>query len=268
MKYKLMAVDMDGTLLNPNSIITDYTADVVRQAVGKGLIFTLCTGRPLQGVRKYVQQLQLDCPVITYNGAVIVHSTTGEILFSQNMDCNEARRIYEIAIEKGTMFIIWSDNRLYASEISEKTAFYEEITSAKATLIDDFESILEKGITKMLWYDEPDILEEWMEGLHKEGFNETTFTKSRAYFLEFFSAKTSKAVAMKKLGEYYGIDAEDMIAVGDQTNDLPMIKYAGLGVAMGNAVDRVKQAADYITDTNSNEGVAKAIEKFVLKSTR
>ena len=150
MKYRLMAVDMDGTLLNPDSIITPYTEKTVKQAIEKGLVFTLCTGRPLQGVKKYVDQLGLDCPVITYNGAVIAHSKTGEILFSQTMDTDEARRVYSLAKQKNTMFILWSRNRLYASEISEKTAFYEGITSTKASLIEDFEAILADGITKML----------------------------------------------------------------------------------------------------------------------
>lgn len=259
MKYKLMAVDMDGTLLNLESEITPFTLQTVKQAVEKGLIFTLCTGRPLQGVKRYVDQLGLDCPVITYNGAVIAHSTTGEILFSQTMDADEARRVYDLAREKQTMFIIWSQNRLYASEISEKTHFYEEITSTKATLIEDFGAVLDAGITKMLWYDDSDTLEKWIQELDDEGFAHTTFTKSRAYFLEFFSNKTSKAVAMEKLGEYYGISREEMIAVGDQTNDLPMIQYAGMGIAMGNAVDAVKAAADYITATNSEDGVAQAI---------
>ena len=263
MKYRLMAVDMDGTLLNPDSEITPFTLQTVKQAMAKGLKFTLCTGRPLQGVKKYVEQLELDCPVITYNGAVIAHSTTGEILFSQNMDTEDARRVYNLAKEKNTMFILWSQNRLYASEISEKTAFYEDITSTKATLLEDFEAVLADGITKFLWYDEPQTLDDWINELKESDLSETTFTKSRAYFLEFFSNKTSKAVAMEKLGEYYGICREEMITVGDQTNDLPMIEYAGLGVAMGNAVEAVKAAADHITATNNEDGVAQVILNFL-----
>ena len=81
---------------------------------------------------------------------------------------------------------------------------------------------------------------------------------------EFFSAQTSKAVALAKLGEYYGISQQEIIAIGDQTNDLSMIEYAGLGVAMGNGVNKVKNAADYVTASNIEDGVAKVIEKFVL----
>ena len=264
MVYKLIATDMDGTLLTSKDEISSETICAIKAAIDKGMIFTLSTGRPLQGVKKYIDQLGLDCPVITYNGAVIAHSKTGQILFSQDMDGAEAEKVYAKAMEKGVMFIVWSQNKLYASEISDKTHFYEGITSTKAELLTDFDKVLQQGITKMLWYDDPEQLEKYICELKNENFQNTTFTKSRAYFLEFFSNKVSKAVAMEKLGEYYGISSEEMIAVGDQTNDLPMIEYAGLGVAMENAVDKVKSVADYITLSNNENGVADVINKFVL----
>ncbi len=265
MKYRLIATDMDGTLLTPDNLITDITLTRIKEAQEKGVVFTLSTGRPLQGVKRYVDMLGLDCPIITYNGAVIAHSKTGEILFSRNMDRPDARRVYSLAKKLDIMFILWSQNKLYASEISEKTAFYEGITSTKAELLTDFEAVLARGITKFLWYDSPEKLDLLIEELKKEGLDNTTFTKSRPYFLEFFSNKVSKAVAMEKLGRYYGIDSSRMIAVGDQTNDLPMIEFAGLGVAMANAVDSVKAAADYITAANTENGVAQVIEKFILQ---
>ena len=263
MNYRLMAVDMDGTLLNAENQITPVTEAAIKKAMTGGLKFTLCTGRPLQGVLRYVKQLQLDCPIITYNGAMIVHSGSGEVLFSQNMDSDEARKVWAIADKLGAALFVWSAGELFARAPREKVAFYEEITKTTAKEIGDFEELVQRGITKLLWYDVPEVLDDLIVDLQGAGFEKTTFTKSRAYFLEFFSAFTSKAVAMEKLGEYYGIDKSEMIAVGDQTNDLPMIEYAGLGVAMGNAVDAVKAVAGYITDTNENDGVAKVIEKFI-----
>ncbi len=264
MEYRLIATDMDGTLLDENSTITPATCEAVKKAMDKGVKFILCTGRPVRGVKEYVDQLGLDCPVITYNGAVVVHSTTGEIIFSQNMDTAEARKVYETALAKGTWFIVWSQNRLYTNRFGPETDFYQNITSSQASLIEDFDSLLARGITKMLWGAEPETLDCWIEELKTAGFCETTFTKSRRYYLEFFSNRTSKAVAMEKLGEYYGIKREEMVALGDQTNDLPMLEYAGLGIAMGNAVEAVKAVADCITAPNTEDGVAKAIEKFIL----
>ena len=264
MAYKLIAVDMDGTLLDSNNQISPRTVDAIKLAMDKGVVFTLSTGRPLQGVQKYIDQLGLNCPVITYNGAVVAHSITGEIIFNQIMDAAEAKLVYNQAKKRGTMFVVWSKNQLYVSEFGEKADFYQDVTATKAQLLTDFDAVLAQGITKILWFDDVETTDLWAAEMKAENMQHTTVTKSRAYFLEFFSNKTSKAVAMEKLGEYYGIDKSEMIAVGDQTNDLPMIEYAGLGVAMGNAVDSVKAAADYITDTNNNDGVAKVIENFVI----
>ena len=192
MKYRLMAVDMDGTLLNANDEITPRTQNAIKEITDKGIVFTLCTGRPLQGVKKYIEQLDLDCPVITYNGAVIIHSKTGEILFHQTMDKSEAQQVYDFALSNNAMFIVWSNNRLYASEISEKTEFYEQITSTKATLLTDFDELLAQGITKMLWYESSETLDCYIEQLKDAGFQHTTFTKSRPYFLEFFSKQSGQ----------------------------------------------------------------------------
>ena len=265
MAYRLIASDMDGTLLNSNNEITDRTLRAIKSAQEKGVVFTLSTGRPVHGVHKYIDLLGLDCPLITYNGAVVVHSRTGEIIFNEVMDTAEAKRVYDEAVKRGTMFVVWSCNRLYASEISEKSEFYGNITNTKAQLLTDFDAVAEQGITKILWYNDPEVLNGWIKEFEQAGFEKTTFTKSREYFLDFFSANTSKAVALEKVGQYYGIDKSEMIALGDLTNDLPMIEYAGLGVAMANAVDSVKAVADYITDSNDEDGVAKVIEKFVLE---
>jgi len=260
-RYKLMAVDMDGTLLKSDGTISQTTEAAVKKAVAGGLVFVLCTGRPLQGVQRYIGQLGLSGPVITYNGAVIADSGSGEILFSQDMDADDARAVWRAAVRKNTFVVVWSQNRLYVSEIGEKSAFYEEIARTKASLITDFEALADRGITKMLWYDDPAALDAW-QGEFAD-LRQTTAAKSRAYFLEFFSSKVSKAVAMQHLGQRLGISREEMIAVGDQVNDLPMIAYAGLGVAMGNAMDAVKAAAGYVTDDNDHEGVAKVIAEFI-----
>ena len=116
MNYRLIACDMDGTLLNSENKITTRTVEAIKAAKEKGVVFTLSTGRPVQGVEKYIDLLDLDCPVITYNGAVIVHSRSGEIIFSQNMDNDDARTVYNEAVKRGTMFLVWSQNKLYVSE--------------------------------------------------------------------------------------------------------------------------------------------------------
>ena len=131
-------------------------------------------------------------------------------------------------------------------------------------LMEDEEALLDQGITKILWYDEVPSINQWQEELKDVEFDSVTFCTSQPFFLEFFNSKVSKAVAMEKIGEIYGISREEMIAAGDGYNDLAMIEYAGLGVAMENAVDGVKAVAQYITASNEEDGIAKVIEEFIL----
>ena len=130
MNYRLIACDMDGTLLNSENKITTRTVEAIKAAKEKGVVFTLSTGRPVQGVGKYIDLLDLDCPVITYNGAVIVHSRSGEIIFSQNMDNDDARTVYNEAVKRDTMFLVWSipGRTFFANSMFENMALYGIMT--------------------------------------------------------------------------------------------------------------------------------------------
>ena len=131
-------------------------------------------------------------------------------------------------------------------------------------MINSKEALVKKGVTKILWYDEAEKIKIFQETLQKESFNEVTFCTSKPEFLEFFNSGVSKAAAMEFLGKLYGINREEMIAIGDGDNDLAMIEYAGLGISMENGSEKVKKAAGYITASNDQNGVALAIEKFIL----
>ena len=118
------------------------------------------------------------------------------------------------------------------------------------------------GITKILWYDEMDRIKQILKELSCNMFSEVSYCTSKPVFLEFFSSRVSKSAAMEKIGELYGIKQEEMIAIGDGLNDLSMIQYAGIGVAMENAEEEVKRNSQYVTTSNDEDGVRKAIEKF------
>jgi Cof subfamily protein (haloacid dehalogenase superfamily) len=158
---------------------------------------------------------------------------------------------------------IWADNQLFVNRPDERAAQYSQLSGTEPKLYRDVRDLLEKGINKMLWYDEIqriNTFEREMRGLLSPSVN---FHTSQPIFLEFVDVKASKAIALGKLGEHYGIRREEMIAVGDGFNDLSMIEYAGLGVAMDNAPAEIKKAADFVTLSNENDGVAHVIEKFI-----
>lgn len=262
MKYKLVAADMDGTLLDSRGEITPATVDAIRELAEKDVVFIVSTGRPIQGVEKYKELLGLTGPVITYNGAMIVNVEDNKILFEQGLLREDARKIWELGQKYNTTMCIWAGNQLYGNRLDEKIHDYKKLSGVEPILAEDIEELLDIGITKILWYDEVERIEAFLTSLSPELFCEVSYCTSKPTFLEFFSKKVSKAVAMEKIGELLGITREEMVAIGDGLNDLSMIQYAGLGVAMGNAANEVKENAQIITDTNDEEGVKKVLEKF------
>jgi hypothetical protein len=270
MTYKLLAVDIDGTLLDSKGNLTDETIKAVNQGIEKGLIFTISTGRPIQGLKALIEKLGLvqDLPFITYNGAMVIMWRSKDILFECSLKHEDALNIIELGKKLGPTVMVWTDNRLYASELNDRAYKYSSISTVEPLLLpkdkDEMVNIIRKGVTKVLWYDEVEIISKYYSEIGKYLSDEVNFHTSQPYFLEFVHSSASKAKAMKKLGEHFGIKQSEMIAVGDGLNDLSMIEYAGLGVAMENANEEVKQKADYITLSNDNNGVANVIYKYIL----
>jgi len=264
MSYKLVAADMDGTLLNSKDIITKRTQDSIKELVNKGIVFTICTGRPIQGIERYNKILKLDAPFITYNGAMIVESISKDVLFQKNLTNNDAKKIYQLGQELKTTIIIWSNNKLYVNSINKRTQNYKKLSLVEPIIIDDIEKIANDGITKILWYDEVEKIRKYESTVYKEVSDGVNFCTSKPIFLEFFNSSVSKAVALKKIGDLLNIRKEEIIAIGDGFNDLPMLEYAGLGVAMGNAPKKIKERCHFITKSNDDDGVASFIEKHFL----
>lgn len=264
MKYRLIAVDMDGTLLTDDKRITRRTEEAVRRTAAAGAYFCLCTGRPLGGVRRYLEQLELTTPTITYNGAVIIDPVSGQHIFERGLEPPAAAEIWWLGLDADTTICVWSHERLFVNRIDGRVETYKKISGAEPMIVADFDRLAGEGITKMLWYDEIERINELQERLPSLLINPVNYATSNPRFLEFFDSRVSKAAAMKFLGRYLGIDRSEMIAIGDGYNDLPMLEYAGLGVAMGNAPDDIKARCGFVADTNERDGVAQVLEKLVL----
>lgn len=265
MDYKLMAVDIDGTLINSEGKLTNKTRDAIKVAVSKGLIFIIASGRPVQGIEYINEILNIDVPFITYNGAMVVMGKSKKVLYEKRLFDSDAKEIIELGKKFNTTIIVWSENKLYVSEMNEKVEKYKEITKGEPILFTDIDKLVNKGVTKVLWYDDEETIEYYQSIMGNLVSGNVNFHTSRPMFLEFVDKQASKAIAMEKLGEYFGIKQCEMIAIGDGFNDLSMIEYAGLGVAMGNSKDEIKKRADYVTLTNDEDGVAEVIYKFVLE---
>lgn len=268
MKYKLLAADMDGTLLNDESVLTERTRSAVRSAIDKGVLFVPSTGRPLRGVEFLNAAFAEDLPFITFNGAVVITGKSKKVLFSKGLEPGFAAEIYKMGEERGLPVVMWAGEELFVSRDCEAIRKYQSITGADMQIITDTDMLRQHdgaGITKMIWLADPSKPAEALR--YQTEMN--AFLKgrvnchiSRPYMLEFVGAEASKARALEEIGKIYGIDRSEMIAVGDSYNDVSMLEYAGLGIAMQNAPDDIKKICRYVTLSNNEDGVAAAIHKF------
>jgi len=265
-KYKLIAVDVDGTLLDSSNRITEETKKAIELCKEKGVIFTISSGRPIQGVEKLNKILDLDTPFITYNGAMVVMGKSKTILYEQKLSASNANSAIKLGEKWGTTIFVWADNKLYANDINQRTINYSEIANIEPEFVKNLSDITGNGVSKVLWYDEIENINKYLGRVGEFISDDINYHTSKPMFLEFVDKNASKAIAMEKIGDYYNISQKEMIAVGDGLNDISMIEYAGLGVAMGNAHDLVKNKAQYITLSNDQDGVAHVINKFILNS--
>lgn len=267
--YKLIALDMDGTLFNSDKQITDRTKETLAQARALGVKIVLASGRPLAGLQPPLKELDLIHEgeyVLSFNGALIVDAKTGEAVSKCILKGSDYKKLFKLAQELGVHCQAFSPSRgLITNETSQYTEHEASINQIDINIINPLTDITdEEDIIKVMFIDPPEILDEAISKLPawiKEDFN---VFKSAPFFLEITHKDVDKGAGLLHLADYLNIKQSETMACGDQGNDYTMIKAAGLGVAMENGIDKVKAIADYVTDTNDNDGVAKAIEKFVL----
>jgi hypothetical protein len=195
---------------------------------------------------------------------MVVMGKSKKILYEQKLTPEDAKNVYLLGEKYNTTIIVWTNNILYVNQFNEKSKKYGELCNTQPILMKDIDEVMKEGVTKVLWYDEVELIERYQEEVGKFLSSSINHHTSRPFFLEFVDKNASKAIAMEKLGKHYGIEQSEMIAVGDGFNDLSMMEYAGLGVAMANAKDVIKEKADYVTLSNDENGVAHVIYKFVL----
>ncbi len=265
--YKMIAVDMDGTLLSKDKKISKRTQAAIYKAMQKGIKIVLATGRPLEGVSRYLEQLDLtkdDDYVISFNGCLVQNNKTKEVIKRSILKGEDLHRLYKLSKELGVNIHAFTKEGCITPVMS-KYSELEGTINGIPVLVTDYEKIAkEEDIIKIMMVEEPEILDRAIARLPKEIYEDYTVVKSAPFFLEFLNKKANKGEGLRALTKHLNIRMDETIAIGDAGNDAHMIEYAGLGVAMANAFPEVKQISDYITASNNDDGVAQVIEKFVL----
>lgn len=263
--YKLLAIDIDDTLLNDEMQITASTRAALEQAIELGVTVTLATGRMYASAKQIARQLELDVPIITYQGALIKTLLEGEVIYERTVPAASAAQVFQFCEQRGLHLQVYTDDILFAQQENEKVKAYASLTNVSYTIEPDFPSLIDRPFTKMLIYDEPEVLDALAPELRSLLGDQVHITKSKPNFLEVMHAEGTKGHALHALARHYGCDISETIGIGDSWNDQEMIRMAGLGVAMGNAIDSLKQIADYVTYTNNEDGVKHVIDKFILQ---
>ena len=262
--YRLISSDLDGTLLNSSHQLSEKNEAAILGLVGAGRVFSLSTGRPLQGVTAIIDLFEADLPFAIYNGAIVITSKSKQVLYEGVLDGNHAEEIIRFGFQHGATQLVYKSGVLFVSEINKMVQTYMDIVGVTPVVTNELIKVASDGVTKVIWRDRPDKIAELqaMVGQHVEG--KANCCSSSPFLLEFFDVDSSKGVAMQVIGAHYNIAQSEMMAIGDGFNDISMIEYAALGVAMGNAPQQVKDVADVVTLTNDEDGAAEAIYKYAL----
>ena len=271
---RLIAADLDGTLLGADGSISAYNLEMIKSVQQKGIVFAACTGRYPENASQIMLDAGIICPVVSTNGAVAELSPYGERIQEVFMDAKAAKTVFGQLEALGVGYYIFGkgtvdSRRDWPRHISE--AHPEHLLKLKQRVryqygLDACKAALEYPVFKFFVYFDKDSSTARDINTALSGIPGIGVTQSGSSNLEIMSSETDKGIGLRVLCQALGIMAEQTMALGDQLNDLPMIHYAGLGVAMGNAPETVKQAADAVTQRNTDDGVGKAIQRHVLSA--
>lgn len=264
LKYRLVAIDLDDTLLNNDLEISPRTkADIIR-ARQMGVQVTIATGRMFRSALPYAEQLGLDIPLITYQGALVKNSSSGEVLYHRPVPPELVRPVAERVRSFGYHLQMYFEDRLCMEKLTPEGQNYVDLAGVEVTLVSDLlRSCPEPTKILISNYDET-RLDQLAEILEAEFGGRLYITKSKPYYLELLHPDATKGKALQMLANHRGIPREAVIAIGDSFNDLEMIRYAGVGAVMGNAREEIKAVADYVTCSNEDDGVAEVLEKYIF----
>lgn len=264
MSYKLIVTDMDGTLLNEVHEISDENKHALKKASEKGIKVAIATGRIYESTIKYARELSIETPIICCNGALIKEEN-GNVIYERKIEDYMCNNIIDLLEKHNIYYQCFTDDTIFTPYINEWLRKYQMQEDLNIKIIESDnikDSIKGSNILKFLII-ENDL--ELLSNIERElkSIEDIELTKSFFDNIEIMRKGVNKGSAVESLAEYLGIDKSEVITFGDNHNDLSMITYAGMGVAMGNAEEIVKENANYITCKNSENGVAKALEKIL-----
>lgn len=266
MTYRLLAVDIDGTLVNAQREITPPVRRAVRRAQERGVRVCLATGRIWPSARQFVEGLGADSPVILYNGGMVYDFASGEVWLRSPLPLRHARDVLRILrAHPAAHPHLYVDDRVFIPAMNETTAVYQRKDNLRAEAVGDLADWLTVDPMKILIIGARPALEAVAREIDALPYRINTVF-SEINYLEILPPGVSKGRALRAAAERLGIPREAIIAVGDHLNDLGMIEYAGVGVAMANAPEALRARAGFVAPSNDEHGLEDVINRFILAS--
>jgi hypothetical protein len=265
--YKLVACDLDDTLLRNDFSISENNIRAINDLKKKDVKFVVITGRITAAAKSFVESLDIKLPYGSFQGGKIIDPLTGKTIYSCELEKERIEGIIDYAQKNGVHVNLYDDEKIYVNKATKWSEYYKKF--AKNVDIVEVGDLLKYNFQKtpkMVLIDEReklDLIEPELKSIIDHDIN-MFFSKKN--FLEFTNKNATKGYALKFLADCWGIDSKNVMAIGDNHNDTSMIEYAGLGVCVANGEDEIKKKADYITLSNEDDGVAYVLDKFILNT--
>ena len=267
MSEKVLVLDIDGTLTNSQKEISPVTRRAIRETLKRGHKVILASGRPTPGMYRYEKELELEKYggyLLSFNGGRIIECRTGEVVYQRTLPGGIIPGLYRFAKDHQCGLVTYfGDHIISAFAPDEYVELESRINGMEVRVVENFKDFVDFEINKCLLTAPSELAERYTRELAERYGDILSVYRSEPFFIEIMPKNVDKAASLDRMLETVGLTREDAICCGDGFNDISMIRYAGVGVAMGNARPEVKEAADYITDTNDRDGLVEVMEKFI-----
>ncbi|MFO7819428.1 MAG: Cof-type HAD-IIB family hydrolase [Halanaerobacter sp.] len=262
MAYKLVAIDVDGTLLNNNKEIPAENKEMMERLADEGVNFILASGRPYQSLKPYTEELEVYLPLISANGSMVKCCLTDRVYHKSNLPLAKAQEIVDYGLDNGYGISVYYEGKILTSH-QEMVKGHVELEGIRPEVEEELR--LSKPPIKIIYYGSEEKIDHAYSFLGEKYQHQLYITRSDEEYLEVMNIEVSKGEALEYMMDKMNLEAEEVIAIGNNFNDVAMFETAGLAVAVENAPQEVKEQADFVAKSNQDNGVAHALQKIIVE---
>ena len=265
-KFKVLVSDYDGTLINDDGKITKATFEAVQEFMRRGGTFVVCTGRMTGGIDHKLKKDGFNCLLASFNGGELVDLQTDKVLYSKPIDTSISIRLFEFFESLNLQGFCYHNGTFVCTKNNNRKEFYQSMQGKPPILVDKVSEYIKQNnvkSVKILVFDDKEKLDKHYEAI-KNAFTELQVIRSNDFHIDINIKGVNKGNALNLIANQLGCELDDIIAVGDNGNDVPMLKQAKFSVAMGNAPQAVKDVVDAVVSDNNSDGIKELIEKYCI----